>query len=616
MPIQAIGYIPVRPTVMAGLVPAIGRGTLPLRMARDKLGHDGECESDTKSEPGLVSGRIGTGVGGRILLALLTLYAIAIIAPDIYRIGHPLGSFGLNSNGDGLIYDVQGPFDAEAESPAWQAGIRPGDRLDLAAMRCIPVNTDLCASMLALWGGLNYVLPDRKATLLLAATGDRPARQVTLVAQPRPRGLVLDFVLLLDQIAGIMFVLGAAWLVWIRPGRMTWGFFAYAIQFNPGQAFQFYAWLQQWPAALLAQDVAECLLQAVGYAGLLLFALRVPDDRADGGWRRVEHVLPVLAALLLVVALASLGSAFGYRTEAMMRDWLFVGFGVAAAALGILLGRRRGLALRDYQRIRWVIWGCLIGLPAFLIAELSQMTSLPSSLGGGPISEDVCGLLFLINGILCLFVVEAVRRPTVVSVSIPLRRATMLGLVLSMPALFLHQQLETIDELVHMPGWAWLLVASTLAFLISRLHEFATDWADRLFDRDFRRAELHFAAIRRRLEHADSLDEIERLLVDEPLRWIHLASAAVFREHDGAFWRHANAGWSAADADRIDGTDGLLAGQVRRRALFARSGRECRCATSGWPRAAPARRADRQSTPLLRCRAVRQPCSRNRSEPQ
>jgi hypothetical protein len=507
-------------------------------------------------------GRIGTGVGGRILLALLTLYGIAIIAPDIYRIAHPLGSFGLNSNGDGLIYDVQGPFIAEAESPAWEAGIRSGDRLDLAGMRCIPVNTDLCASMLALWGGLNYVLPGRKATLLLAATGDRPARPVTLVAQPRPRGLVLDFVLLLDQIAGTMFVLGAAWLVWIRPGPMTWGFFAYAIQFNPGQAFQFYAWLQQWPVALLIQEVVDFLMQAAGYTGLLLFALRVPDDRADGGWRRVERALPVFTALFLIVALASLGSAFGHRTETMMRDLLFIGFGIDAAALGILLGRRKGLAPRDYQRIRWVIWGCLIGLPAFLIAELSQMTSLPSSLlGGVPISEDVCGLLFLINGIVCLFVVEAVRRPTIVNVSIPLRRATMLGLLLSMPALFLHRQLETIDELIHMPGWAWLLVASTLAFLISRLHEFATDLADRLFDRDFRRAEAHFAAIRRRVEHADSLDEIERLLVDEPLRWIHLASAAVFREHDGAFRRHASAGWGAKDVDRIDGTDGLLAGR-------------------------------------------------------
>jgi hypothetical protein len=71
---------------------------------------------------------------------------------------------------------------------------------------------------------------------------------------------------------------------------------------------------------------------------------------------------------------------------------------------------------------------------------------------------------------------------------------------------------------------------------------------------------VHFTAIRRRLEHADSLDEIERLLVDEPLRWIHLASAAVFREHDGAFRRHASAGWSATDVDRIDAADGLLAG--------------------------------------------------------
>ena len=38
---------------------------------------------------------------------------------------------------------------------------------------------------------------------------------------------------------------------------MTWGFFTYVIFFNPGQAFVFYAWLQQWPAALLAQHVAS-----------------------------------------------------------------------------------------------------------------------------------------------------------------------------------------------------------------------------------------------------------------------------------------------------------------------------------------------------------------------
>ena len=121
----------------------------------------------------------------------------------------------------------------------------------------------------------------------------------------------------------------------------------------------------------------------------------------------------------------SLGTAFGYPTEFAMRASILIGFAVSAAALGILIGRRRDLSPRDYQRIRWVIWGCLIGLPAYLIAEISRETSLPASLfGKAALTEDLSGLFYLVNGILCVFVVEAVRRPTVVGVWIPLRRAT------------------------------------------------------------------------------------------------------------------------------------------------------------------------------------------------
>ena len=57
----------------------------------------------------------GATLGGRILLALLTLYALAMIAPDFIRIVRPLGSFGLATNADGLIYDVQGPFATDEE---------------------------------------------------------------------------------------------------------------------------------------------------------------------------------------------------------------------------------------------------------------------------------------------------------------------------------------------------------------------------------------------------------------------------------------------------------------------------------------------------------------------
>ncbi|MBV8105464.1 MAG: hypothetical protein JO223_12745 [Hyphomicrobiales bacterium] len=504
----------------------------------------------------------GASLGGRILLALLTLYALAMIAPDLIRIVRPLGAFGLATNADGLIYDVRAQFGHDEDSPAWRAGLRPGDRLDLYGMRCSPIDTNLCATNLALWGGYTYVAPGREGTLLLEPTPDSPARQVTLIAQQRPPSIAVDLVLLLTQVAGILVVLGAAYLVWLRPGAMTWGFFAYAMSFNPGQSFQFYAWLQQWPQAMLTQAIMSCLLQAAGYTGLLLFALRVPVDRTEGRWRLIERALPAIFIILLLVSFASLGSVFGYPTEWAMQGSVLAGFFVSVAALAILIGRRKDLSPRDYQRIRWVIWGCLIGLPAYLIAELTQETSLPNSLFGVAISEDVSGLFYLINGILCLFVVEAVRRPTVVSVWIPLRRATALGLLLSVPAYFIHEEMSAINELTQLPEWAWVLVASVFVFAISRAHEFATELVDRLFDRNFHRAKQHLRAVGLTIQRADGLAEIERMLVEEPMHVLGLASAAVFREENGDFRRRAGAAWEATNADTLSSAGRLLAGKL------------------------------------------------------
>ena len=130
--------------------------------------------------------RKGASLFGRIALLLLTVYALALIAPDVLRVVRPLGSFGLAMDGDGRIYDVQGPFEDEHDLPAWRAGLRPGDRLDLAAMSCAPVDSIACASLLSQWGGVTYVTPGREATLIVAPAADRPEREVKLIAEPRP----------------------------------------------------------------------------------------------------------------------------------------------------------------------------------------------------------------------------------------------------------------------------------------------------------------------------------------------------------------------------------------------------------------------------------------------
>jgi hypothetical protein len=493
----------------------------------------------------------------RLLLIALTLWGLVMIVPDLLRVIQPLGSFGLIANNDGVVYDVVAPFSDERLSPAWKAGIRPGDQLDLSRLHCRISDLWACGDALATLGGVQYVLPGQTATLYLATKRERPGRQVTLIAEPPPSNFVVRAVLLLDQIAGIMVILAAAWLVWTRPSAMSWGFFLYVNWFNPGQAYAFYAILQQWPALLLAQDFAGCVAQAVGYAGLILFVLRVPNNDKEPRWHPVERALPWVALIFAVTLIASYGSLVGFRTEAATRAGIIAGFPVALGALAILMARRRTQTPQDYQRVRWVIWGCLIGLPAFLIAELASETTLfETRWGYFTPREDVIGLLYLVNGILCLFVFEAIRRPRVVSVSIPLRRVTILGLTLSLPVLLLHHEVERIQESLHVPGWAWLAIGAVAIFFITRLHEGAVHLADRYFNRALDAAELELGGAMLKAKEAG---EIDRLLAQEPFQRLNLTSAASFRRDGQRFVRGESAkGWDGVAASALDADVALL----------------------------------------------------------
>jgi hypothetical protein len=491
----------------------------------------------------------------RLLLILLTLWGLVMIVPDLIRVVQPLGSLGFFVDNDGRIYDVEGRFPDEASSPAWRAGIGVGDQLDLKRMRCTLDDIAKCGNPLAVLGGADYLLPGQAITIELAASGNRPARQVTLFAEQPPSNFIVRAVLVLDQIAGILVIFAAAWLVWTRPSAMSWGFFLYVNWFNPGQAHAFYAILQKWPALLLAQNLAGCVAQAAGYAGLILFVLRVPNNEIEPRWLPVERALPWVALVLALTLTASYGSLLGFRTEAVTRVGIIAGFPVALAALAILLARRATQTPEDYQRVRWVIWGCLIGLPAFLIAELAaETTFFETRWGDFTPREDVIGLLYLVNGILCLFVFEALRRPRVVSVTIPLRRVTILGLTLSLPVLLLHHQVERIQA--HLPVWAWLLIGAVAIFLITRLHEGAVHLADRYFNRalDAVERELGTAMLK-----ATGLAEIDRLLAHEPFDRLKLTSAASFRKDGPLFVRGPSAeGWDDASARTLRPDDPLF----------------------------------------------------------
>jgi len=500
-------------------------------------------------------------IAGRVLLVALAFWALAMVVPDFYRLYQPLGSFGFYANNDGVITDIQGPFLNQTASPAFRAGLRVGDRLDLAQMRCIPIRTLRCASAMAALGGFRLVANQQRAELVMATAPGRPARELNIVAEQRPyNGWVLA-VLLLDQIAAMLVILAAAWLVWTRPGIMTWGFFLYVIWFNPGQSAQYYALLQLYsPIALLMQNIVGAIAQGIGSAGFIWFALRAPNDETTSRWRPVELILPFIAIVLAVLLTLSYANLLGYPTEAVTRVGVMSGIVVAACAFLILLARQEELPPQDYQRLRWVIWGCLIGLPALVFADAGTTTTLLNILwpGYSP-PEQFWGLLYLVNGVLCLLVSEAVRRPYVVRVSIPLRRVTILGLLLSLPVLFLHETFDHLSEAVSknvtLPAWAWLALAAAIIFLISKVHDSAAHYLDWLFNRSVAKAgeRLGDAVLK-----AENYGEVEVQIVQGVRSALGLTSASIFREQDRTFRRtSADQSWDNA-ARILDPRDPIL----------------------------------------------------------
>ena len=245
-------------------------------------------------------------------------------------------------------------------------------------------------------------------------------------------------------------------------------------------------------AALLVQDVGAVLGASGGLCGLPpVRAARSQQRRPKRAGARLERALPLVgvvsrdrAARLLwraclvvpaemVTRVVDLGRLRGRRSPRSAFSW-------PAGA------RKRR---EDYQRVRWVIWGCLIGLPTVPLAELASTTTFfDTRWGDFTPSEDITGLLYLVNGILCLFVFEALRRERVVSVTIPLRRVTILGLCLSVPVLLLHQRGRAHPGASRtLPGWAWIAHWRRRRVRSHACMRAPCIWPDRYFNRALER---------------------------------------------------------------------------------------------------------------------------------
>jgi len=480
----------------------------------------------------------------RALLVVGLAWALVVVVPDFYRVAAPLATLGFYADNSGMIY--QAPEGAELGGV-----IRPelnmGDHVVLSPGACWQPTSRRCRDYLGVFGGmggLSYVLPETLVTLRIQPADGSRATDVTIAAQPKPLEPSARIFLGLCEVAAVIVLWLAFRLAWDAPSRMTVGFFLFAMWFNPGQYFALYAWLQQHPLLLLAQESLQAIAQGAGYAGFLIFALRFPHNRRAHRLRRMERAAVVLGVTLALLQLASFLNVFGVPTEIVTRFAILGGYAVASLAFVVVWLRLRYQSPLDYQRMRWVLWGCAIGIPTFVFADSNEATSLWARyiwslplFGGWQPEEWVFELAFLISGLLAIFICAAVRHRRIVNVNTELR-ATAASLVMLVVGVLIevwvHDPVKVLLDAMHVPtGLNYYLAIVPLVACSAAVHRGAHT-VDHLFNRGF------FAATKALDEAAKTVAQAEEPLVDEllvqaPIDALDLASAAVLRAVNGVF---------------------------------------------------------------------------------
>ena len=477
-----------------------------------------------------------------------------LILPEVSRLWAPLGTLGFQANNNGVIEQI------DDRSPAAKAGIEENDRIDLkktpfASRRAI--------------NGLVFVPLGIPVVLVIAKPGQSVEKTYTLTPVPETLSVADKVTLVLDEIFGLGFIAIATILVLQRPSAMTWGFFFYGLWFNPGQFFAFYAWLPPWP--LLVQQIAQAIMQSLGYVGLLIFALQFPGDRKDPWRAKGMRLLPYVFIGLSALAIWSVFNNFGIGTELVYRISYAAGTLVYFVMVAILIDTYRDCEPMERQRIKTVIAGCMIGLPFFLFADTNEATTLwnpmwiflnhhwPAIPTDPP--EWFLHTLYMVNAVLPISVAYAVIRHRVIAVHFFLNRGIVVaGCTIAAIASieFFHGRLSRALHAQHIISVGVVGIDTAVAFVIASMHEKIGEFVDPMLFPKWRKTKQRVERAMASLENATSYQEVHTLLIDEIVSALDLSSAAVFRLHeDGMFVRDMAFGWAEETAKSI-GPDASL----------------------------------------------------------
>ena len=474
-----------------------------------------------------------------LAVVVIALWGLFVTQEDYLLPWFPYASFGIVTDFDGNITDVQPDGDAA------RAGIVPGDRVNMAV-----AGPDVRRYNLSIaappTGGITVMYPiEHKGT----------TRWVRLTSVTRTRSLADNISNAVETFAVLVSIVIGAALVLLRPSVMTWSFY-FVVMSSIGYSIFLFSRL---PMSIVAVNLAvAAVFLALGTVGMLVFAARFPGNHAVG-WRAwIDRYVWLLAPILVGFdEWWLIGHFLGIPSNRLAQDSTDISYVVYGVALVLFIDAFRAATAEQRQRMRWVIAGMVVWVSGFTANDfIFGFGLLPPSL------VWLNNVIFTLPVVIPLTVAYALIKSRVVDVNFAISRALVYGLITG----FIIAVFGILDwifgRVLATTQWAVpaeLLVAIGLGFWLNGLEKRVDRVVDGILFRKRYLAEVRLERVAKTLPHSPTFEVADEFLIREPVDALELTSAAVFRRDDnGAFARVASIGWAEADLRSLGAIDSLV----------------------------------------------------------
>ncbi len=459
----------------------------------------------------------------RFAALLAAAVALALNVAASIQLFEPQSAFGYD-----LIYT--NGFEVatvDAATSAARAGIVVGDHLDFTQ-----------SSLHDRIVGLSYqpALPGEAVTLVVVHGGR--SRTVSLRAElltpSESREALFSPIASVLRLAGFAYIAVALVILLRRPNRMTWGLFLYLVSATDVRVYRFPEWLA--PTVTFASDV----LGVAGIVGLLIFAVRFPDNRPLG-WRAwLDRLAIPIGALFAIPNFA--WDATSLFNGVSPSAWMSYGSTLGGLALILMAGialfsTYLRAARSERQRLQWVLAGVVFTLLSYASAWVRYWsTAYPFAT-----SDILVWIATVLYAFAPFAIAYAVARQRVFDISFVISRTLVLATVTAV--LFaLFALIEWLaGRIIERSGATLALVALAaigVAFSLNALHARVEQFVESTLFRRRHQAERHLADVAAGLRYAGNAAVVETALVREPVEAYALSSADLFvRNESGKYAR-------------------------------------------------------------------------------